>query len=89
MSDVMSRAACKGADPDLFFTPDHYEQPAVRRRRERQAKAICAGCPVTAPCLEFGMTTRFGTWGGLTEDDRRLLKRRLQIHRRKQREEAA
>ena len=66
-------AACKDRDPDqkLFF-PDH------GNRSPRKAKAICAGCPVQADCLDRALENdeRFGIWGGLTEKERRALKRR-------------
>ncbi len=56
-------------DPDLFF-PAQGESLA-------QAKAICAGCPVRQPCLEFALEQRevFGVWGGLSERERRTLRR--------------
>jgi WhiB family redox-sensing transcriptional regulator len=83
------QAACEGEDPALFFEPDHYENPRARRRREAKAKAICAGCPVRSPCLEFGLATPHGLWGGLSEMDRQRLKRRRQLRRRAEQEEIA
>lgn len=77
-------AACKGR-ADLFFAPEQ-ERETARAKREALAKAICAGCDVAGPCLEAGMATRWGTWGGLAEDERANLKRRL---RRAAREAAA
>ena len=62
-------AACRTADPDLFFpvssTGKSLEQVA-------QAKAICARCLVRRECLAFAMRTRqfHGIWGGLTEQER-------------------
>jgi WhiB family transcriptional regulator, redox-sensing transcriptional regulator len=62
-------AACRSADPDLFFpvssTGKSLEQVA-------QAKAICARCLVRRECLAFAMRTRqfHGIWGGLTEQER-------------------
>jgi hypothetical protein len=72
----LADAACKGADTDLFFGPDA-EFVTARRQREAKAKAICAGCPVRAGCLEYALDTReaYGIWGGLTEDERRALLR--------------
>jgi hypothetical protein len=76
-SPVLAGAACKGADPDLFFGPDHYEDPAASRRRERQAKAFCAACPASVECLAYALDTAqaSGVWGGLNEDERRALRR--------------
>jgi WhiB family transcriptional regulator, redox-sensing transcriptional regulator len=62
-------AACRSADPDLFFpvssTGKSLEQVA-------QAKAICARCLVQRECLAFAMQTQqlHGIWGGLTEQER-------------------
>jgi WhiB family redox-sensing transcriptional regulator len=43
--------------------------------RERQAKAICARCPVRIECLEYAIRIRepHGIWGGLNELERRIL----------------
>jgi WhiB family redox-sensing transcriptional regulator len=70
-------AACRAADPDLFFAPDG-ERPAGRKAREAQAKAICAGCPARPGCLEYALDTGqgHGIWGGLGEDERRAMLRR-------------
>lgn len=63
------RAACRGEDPDLFFPPE--DGNAVDANRK--ARAICAGCPVAAQCLEFALAApeRWGTWGGKSERQRR------------------
>ncbi len=63
-------AACRGADPDLFFpAPD---DPAI------EAKKICAGCAVRQDCLDWCFLTNaaYGVWGGTTERERRRLLRR-------------
>jgi WhiB family transcriptional regulator, redox-sensing transcriptional regulator len=74
---VLAAAACKGADPDLFFGPDA-ELVTARRAREAKAKAICAGCPVRAACLAYALNAHqdFGVWGGTDEDERRAMRRR-------------
>jgi WhiB family redox-sensing transcriptional regulator len=43
----------------------------------KAAKAICAGCEVQAECLDYALDNdeRFGIWGGLSERERRRLKR--------------
>lgn len=63
-------AACRQADPDLFF-PAEGDDAAVALR-------ICRGCPVRAECLEWALDSRvrYGVWGGTTERDRRRLQRR-------------
>ena len=66
-------AACRDADPELFF-PVGTTGPALRQIRE--AKRICRGCPAQAPCLAWalhqGVTD--GVWGGTTEEQRRALR---------------
>ncbi|MFD7612012.1 WhiB family transcriptional regulator [Streptomyces sp. NPDC059828] len=69
-------AACLDEDPDLFF-PIGNSGPALLQAEE--AKTVCRGCPVREECLawamEYGQDS--GVWGGLTEDERRALKRRM------------
>jgi WhiB family transcriptional regulator, redox-sensing transcriptional regulator len=68
------RAACRGPQSVVFFPPHHVERKDERLSRERRAKAICAGCPVREPCLDYALTIRepHGIWGGLNEAERRL-----------------
>lgn len=68
-------AACRGHDPELFF-PIGLTGPA--RAQLEEAKAVCAGCPVRGRCLDWAVLTGVdhGVWGGLSEDERRALKRR-------------
>ena len=76
-----NRAACLDADPELFF-PIGSAGPALGQVEE--AKAICSRCEVVEPCLkwaiEFGQDA--GVWGGLSEPERRALKRRTARTRR-------
>ncbi len=62
-------ANCRGADADLFFP----ERGASTRR----AKAICRACDVRVECLEFAIANgeKFGIWGGLSERERRRIRR--------------
>jgi WhiB family redox-sensing transcriptional regulator len=71
------RAACRGEDAALFFPPAREEGRDERLIRERQAKAICATCPVRVECLEYALRTRepYGIWGGLNEAERRYVLR--------------
>ena len=68
-SDWWQLAACRSADPDLFF-PVSGAGPA--REQAAEAKAVCAGCPVRKECLTYAVIThqQHGIWGGLTEDER-------------------
>ena len=71
------RAACRGEDPELFFPVGSAGSAALAQIAE--AKKICARCPVRRACLVFAMATRqeYGIWGGLTEDERSQLRRRV------------
>ena len=71
------RAACRGEDPELFF-PIGSTGPVLAQIAE--AKEVCARCPVREACLDFALSTgqAYGIWGGLTEDERRSLRRRRQ-----------
>ncbi len=68
-------AACRDADPELFF-PDGDIRSA--RAQVKTAKLICRGCLVSAACLSWALASgqEAGIWGGLTEDERRRLLRR-------------
>lgn len=63
------RANCLGVDPDLFF-PE-------RGASTREAKEVCRGCVVQSDCLEFALQNgeKFGIWGGLSERERRRIRR--------------
>jgi WhiB family transcriptional regulator, redox-sensing transcriptional regulator len=67
-------AKCRGADLTLFFHPDG-ERGNARRRRQQKAKQVCSLCPVVTECRAHAVAFEeaFGTWGGLSEDDRRGL----------------
>ena len=68
-------AACQDADPELFF-PEGDTRSA--RAHVKAAKLICRGCPVSVTCLSWALASgqEAGIWGGLTEDERRRLRRR-------------
>lgn len=62
-------AACKGRT-SLFFAP-RAERPQARLRREKQAGAICAKCPVVDDCRGFARENHeYGYWGSESEEDR-------------------
>jgi WhiB family transcriptional regulator, redox-sensing transcriptional regulator len=72
--DWRGAASCKDVDPDLFF-PVGVTGPAIEHIAS--AKAVCAGCPVKEPCLEFALVTNqeYGIWGGASEEERRAMRR--------------
>jgi WhiB family redox-sensing transcriptional regulator len=68
------RALCKDEDPELFF-PVGNTGPAASQIEA--AKDVCTRCPVRLSCLEWAVQTAqdSGVWGGLTEEERRALRR--------------
>ena len=50
----------------------------VEGSAQREARAVCSGCPVRLECLADALDNRmdFGVWGGMTERERRALLRR-------------
>jgi len=62
-------AACRSADPDVFF-PISSSGKSVEQAAE--ATAVCACCLVRRQCLAFALRTRqaHGIWGGLTAEQR-------------------
>ena len=64
------RALCAQTDPEAFF-PE-------KGGSTREAKRVCLSCEVRSECLEYALAhdERFGIWGGLSERERRRLKRR-------------
>ena len=69
------RAACRDADPDLFFGPGS-EWPKARAVRVAKARAYCLACPIRLACLELARANRetYGVWGAVdfeTERDQR------------------
>lgn len=63
------KALCAQTDPESFFP----EQGVGAR----EAKRVCASCPVRSECLEYALQNdeRFGIWGGFSESERRRLRR--------------
>ena len=64
------RALCAQTDPEAFF-PE-------KGGSTREAKRVCLTCDVRDECLEYALENdeRFGIWGGLSERERRKLKKR-------------
>lgn len=79
--DWRSNSACIDEEPELFF-PIGTTGPAVEQ--SEKAKRVCMVCNVREECLEYALSSNqdAGIWGGLTEDERRTLKRARQRRRR-------
>jgi WhiB family redox-sensing transcriptional regulator len=73
--DWRHRSACLDEDPELFF-PIGNTGPAILQIEE--AKQVCRRCDVQEQCLAWALESGqdHGVWGGLSEDERRALKRR-------------
>src|SRR5690606_15686267 len=73
--DWRHRSACLDEDPELFF-PIGNTGPAILQIEE--AKQVCRRCEVRELCLAWALEAGqdHGVWGGLSEDERRALKRR-------------
>jgi len=74
-NDWQHHAACTSHDPELFF-PIGSASPALAQLE--RARQICRTCPVQTPCLEWAISIGAddGIWGGLSEQERRSLRRR-------------
>ena len=64
-------ALCAQTDPEAFF-PE-------KGGSTREAKRVCESCEVRSECLEYALANdeRFGIWGGMSERERRRLKKRV------------
>jgi WhiB family transcriptional regulator, redox-sensing transcriptional regulator len=73
--DWRHEAACREVDPELFF-PIGNTGPALLQIEE--AKQVCRRCSVMEECLRWAIESGqdAGVWGGMSEDERRALKRR-------------
>ncbi len=68
-----SKGECVGVDQDIFF-PE-------RGASTRLAKAVCRRCNVQEECLEYAVNNgeKFGIWGGLSERERRAIRKKRGI----------
>lgn len=71
MPDWYDQALCAQTDPEAFF-PE-------KGGSTREGKSTCERCPVQAECLDYALENdeRFGIWGGLSERERRKVKRAI------------
>ena len=67
-------ALCRDTDPELFFPIGTTGLALVAIDR---AKQVCAECEVRVECLDFALETNqdSGIWGGLSEEERRAIRR--------------
>ncbi|MFI0416752.1 WhiB family transcriptional regulator [Spongiactinospora sp. 9N601] len=72
MGSWIEHAACRDADPELFFPIGSIPSP----EQLKAARRICADCPVHGPCLRFAVESgqSGGIWAGTTERERRAMR---------------
>lgn len=77
--DFRLQGSCRDHDPELFFPPSESSFFAAQIDK---AKAVCVSCPVFAECSTHALTgnggvgEEFGIWAGMTESERRGLRRK-------------
>ncbi|MFF9870165.1 WhiB family transcriptional regulator [Streptomyces sp. NPDC013953] len=69
------RSACREEDPELFFP---IGSTGLAFLQIEEARAVCRRCPVMETCLQWALEIGedSGVWGGLSEEERRAMKRR-------------
>ncbi len=75
-NDWRMDAACKGLDPEQFFSSDDdVYTKHERQEREASAKAVCVKCDVRRDCLSYAIDAgeRYGIWGGMNAQERRAI----------------
>ena len=78
--DWRTSAACLDMAPEVFFPVGGSDEAIIQLQN---AKRVCAACPVQRACLRWAESTGIshGVWGGLSEAERKSLKRRAQRQR--------
>jgi WhiB family redox-sensing transcriptional regulator len=74
----IDEAACKGKDPSIWFPVGGttWEE----RRAIRDAVEVCQSCVVVDECLDHSLLwEREGIWGGKTQREREVIRRRRNI----------
>ena len=70
--------SCAEIGGDLFF-PEKEGQP-FGNIEIALAKRICLSCPHQTECAEWGINKEiYGIWGGLTESNRRVVRKERNI----------
>jgi WhiB family transcriptional regulator, redox-sensing transcriptional regulator len=81
-SSWWNMAACRTADPELFFP---ISSTGAGEAHVARAKAVCARCPIRQGCLDYAIDSHqaHGIWGGTSEDERRRIaaRRRRELER--------
>lgn len=72
-----TRAACRDADPELFFPASDDDTSVIVARARIAVAPICKACPVATDCLRWALDTGqdHGLWAATTPTDRRAIRR--------------
>ena len=81
-------ALCRDTDPELFFPVG---TTGTALTSIDHAKRVCNECTVAGDCLDFALETNqdSGIWGGLSEEERRVIRRQRAAEARAARAAAA
>jgi WhiB family redox-sensing transcriptional regulator len=81
VTDWRSLAICQDTDPELFFPVG---STGLALDQIAAAKAVCMQCPARPDCLDYALDSNqdSGVWGGLSEDERRQIRRQRATVRR-------
>lgn len=72
-----THAACRDADPELFFPPSDDDTSVIVARHRIAVAPICSACPVATDCLRWALDSKqdHGLWAATTPTDRRAIRR--------------
>ncbi|MCW2528796.1 MAG: transcription factor WhiB [Pseudonocardiales bacterium] len=72
------RSACRDMNNDAFYVAEH-ERGSSKQMRITAAKSVCETCPVQRPCLQWALDVaeNHGVWGGMTPEERKLIRAHL------------
>jgi len=69
------RALCAGMDTNLFFMDE--DKLYEKKTNTLKVRSVCFRCPIQQECMEYGFKyERYGMFGGVTSDERDLLRKR-------------
>lgn len=68
---------CRGIETDMYYPPEQ----GTTFPEMKLIVSICGSCSHKAECAEWGINhERFGIWGGLSEKQRKDIRRRKNIN---------
>jgi WhiB family redox-sensing transcriptional regulator len=66
----LDAAMCRDKHQEIWFPPVDPPKPPHGDYND-VAKLVCDRCPVREECAEYGEDQEWGTWGGITQSERR------------------